>query len=129
MNVLFSIMIFAGLSTIGSAYALESGTYFLDDSEYVSILLEVDSQGNAIFEEVFITTDDASEFIMDANTANSVRISDDHSHGKIFGKTLDGDYALIIFEIDGDDVELKAKVWADSGKERIISNGEVISLF
>ena len=116
---------------IPSAFALESGnTYFLDDSEFVSILIDVDSSGVATFEEVFITPEgDVGEFVMDTDSAKIVRISDDNSHGLIFGKTFSGNTALVIFDIEGDEVKLMAKVWTDNGKERIVSNGEVISLF
>lgn len=128
---MLTITALLAVSIFGSVYALESGnTYLLDDSEFISILIDVDSNGNASLEEVFITPEsDQGVFVMDAGTTNSIRISNDHSYGRIFGQTIDGDYALVIFEIDGEDVKLKAKIWTDNGKERIISNGEVIPIF
>ena len=131
MKLMLTITALLAVSIFGSVYALESGnTYLLDDSEFISILIDVDSNGNASLEEVFITPEsDQGVFVMDAGTTNSIRISNDHSYGRIFGQTIDGDYALVIFEIDGEDVKLKAKIWTDNGKERIISNGEVIPIF
>lgn len=116
---------------IPQVFALDSNnTYFLDDSEFISILIEVDSNGQALFEEVFITPEGGDkEFIMDSNSAMVVRITNDHSNGMIFGQTLDGDYTLVRFQTDGNDVHLVAKVWTDNGVERIITDGEVISLF
>ena len=129
MKVLFGLTALIAVSLFGSAYALESGTYFLDDSEFVSILLEIDNSGNPVFEEVFITTESTNEYIMNSNTAQVVRISEDHSYGKIFGKTLDGHYALVLYQIEGDEVILKAKVWTSPGSEKVVSNGEIFSLF
>ena len=102
----------------------------MDDSEFISILIDVDSSGVTTFEEVFITPEgDTGDFVMDADSAKIVRVSSDQSHGLIFGKTFSGNTALVIFDIDGDEVKLMAKVWTDNGVERIVSNGEVISLF
>jgi len=131
MKITLTITALLAISVFGSAYALESdNSYFLDDSEFISILIDVDSNGNVSFDEVFITPEgDVGAFIMDSSTVKSVRISSDDSYGRIFGQTTDGDYVLVIFEINGEDVKLKAKIWTENGPTRVISNGEVISLF
>ena len=131
MKIALTITALLAITVFGSAYALESGnTYFLDDSEFISILIDVDSNGNASFEEVFITPEgDLGAFVMDASTVKISRISSDHSTGKIIGQTTEGDWVLLRYQIDGDNVELKARVWTDSGKISVISNGEIISLF
>ena len=131
MKITLTITALLTISIFGSAYALESdNSYFLDDSEFISILIDVDSNGNVSFDEVFVTPEgDVGVFVMDSSTVKSVRISSDHSYGQIFGQTTDGDYALVIFEINEEDVTLKAKIWTENGPTRVISNGEILSLF
>jgi hypothetical protein len=118
------------ISLVPAAMAFEANdTVFLDDSEYVSILIETDSNGNASFVELFITPDSGDQYFMDETSADRVRIADDHSHGTIYGTTDTGDRAYVIFEVDGEDVKLKAKIWTSNGVERMVSNGEIFSLF
>lgn len=124
------IIPFLVLAFIPSSFALETdNSYLLDDNEFVSILLDIDSSGNASFTDVFITSESGDQFVLNVDSARIVRISDDFSFGKIFGQTESGEFAYITYQINGDNVELKAKVWTDTGKERIVSNGEIIPLF
>lgn len=112
-------------------FALEPNeSYFLDDNESISILVEVDSNGMASITEIFVNDENGSTHVIDMDNAKFAKVTSDHSFGKVFGKTFDGDYALVIFKIDDNDqVSLKAKIWADDGAFKIITNGEIISLF
>lgn len=131
MKSIFTVIALLSVSLLGSAHALESGEdYFLDDNEQISLLISVDDSGKAMIEEAFLNNQlGDKEYILSIQNAKVNQVTDDHSYGKMFGLTTDGDYALVIFHINGDDVELKAKIWTDGGVERIISNGEVTPLF
>jgi len=123
--------LFALMALIPMAHALESdNVYLLDDSESVSIVISVDTEGNALFEEVFVTVDPGvEEYVMDVNTVQIQRISDDETYGKFFGKTLNGHSIIVIYSIDGERVKLMSKIWTDNGVQRIVSSGEIIKFF
>lgn len=103
-------------------------TYFLDDSESISITIDVNSKGVASFEEVFVNSPDGELYIMNKDTITHERISQDHSYGKFFGKTSNNESVFVIYKIVGNDVELLAKVWAIDEKIRISTLGEITVL-
>jgi len=130
-KILGIVALVMAIAFVPLSYALESdGVYLLDDSERISIVIDVNSQGIASFEEVFVTVEPGiEEYVMDWNTVKIQRISDDEIHGKFFGKTLDGHSIIVIYHIDEDRVKLMAKIWTDTGVKRIVTSGEVISMF
>jgi hypothetical protein len=126
-----TVTLLATLGT-GNVQALESdNSYLLDDSEFVSIIVSTDTDGSITFDEVFITPEGGdTEFFMDAGTVIHERLSSDHSTGLVFGKTTTDESLLLKWTIDeNENVKIAAKVWTEPENIRIVTNGEVLSLF
>ena len=132
MKTILAITALIAVTFTGAAFALESeSAYLLDDSESISILIDVDANGVATFGDAFITPEGGiEEFVLATDSVTISRISDDHNTGLFYGKTVDGESVVVRYWITGEDtVQLAAKVWTDTGKEKIVSDGEIIPLF
>lgn len=124
--IILSISLLSAL--VIPVYALESNTEYYINSESMFLILEVDSSNNVIFVEGAIIMDDEyHEF--DTTQVKVLRITDDGDHGRIFGKTIQGDYYYMIYNIDGENTTLFSILWNDGTKTRIIENAIADKLF
>jgi len=116
------------LVSVISVYALESNTEYFISSESILLVFKVDSSNKVILADGIIMINDVS-YDFDITQVKVWRITDNGDHGRIFGKTIQGDYYYMIYDIDGEKVTLFSKLWHDGTKTRILEDATIDKLF
>ncbi len=126
--VLTSIILGMGIFGITQAFALESNTAYFIDSESMYIILIIDPNNKVTVNDVGITVD-GKFYELDETQLKVWRATENGDKGRIFGKTLQGDYYYTIYEIDGETAKISTKLWHNGTVTRIIETALVEKLF
>jgi len=110
------------------SFALESDTDYVINSDSVFLILEVDSSNNVNFTDGGITINDTYNEL-DMNQVKVLRVTENGDHGRIFGKTIQGDNYYIVYDIDGNNATIYSKIWQDNTNTRLIENANIDKLF
>jgi len=109
-------------------FALESDTEYFIESENIFLILSTDSANEIIFDGGGVTADGVL-FEFDEKQIKVIRITENGDHGRIFGKTIQGNYYYVIYDITDDDVKLYAKVWHNNTTTRLVEVATIEKLF
>lgn len=120
------VIIFSG--NVNETFGLEPNTDYFISSDSMYLIFEVVVSDENILTEGGITIDNIL-YEFDVDQVKIWRVTNDGDYGRIFGKTLDGDYYYLIYDMNGFDGKLLIKIWTDGNVTKLIEDAEIGKLF
>ncbi len=120
------VIIFSG--NVNETFGLESNTDYFISSDSIYLIFEVGTSNENTLTEGGITIDDIL-YEFDVDQVQIWRVTNDGDYGRIFGKTLDGDYYYLIYDMNGFEGKLLLKIWTDGHVTKLIEDAEIGKLF
>ncbi len=116
MKILLAVfaIIFIGSTT---AYALESDQDYFVESENITLLLNVDQDGNTQIIDIFINVEN-NEYIFDPQQKSIERIESNGDKGRIYGNLESDGKFYLIYDIPNE--KIFVKIWIDGQKIRLV---------
>ena len=116
MKILLAVfaIIFIGST---AAYALESDQDYFVESENITLLLNVDQDGNTQIIDVFINIEN-NEYLFDSQQKSIERIESNGDKGRIYGNLESDGKFYLIYDIPEE--KIFVKIWVDDQKIRLV---------
>jgi GH15 family glucan-1,4-alpha-glucosidase len=128
MKKIIGISILSLIFFISPVWGLDIDTEYAFLGDEIFIVLETigDNEMAVIDGGVLVNE---QWYYFDIEDIKITRITEDAEQGKVFGHTENNHNFYILWNVDGDTVELMGKMWVDNEKVRIIETVTVEPLF